>query len=355
MPIWTQFVEPQAIHGAGQVYTPGFMPSTAAITGLTTSSGGRLGAPPATPRARLAQRLAGLGFPNADLSGVSDANVANDLAYSDQELISLCSGGPDVRQSWCPAPAAPSCTPLPTNPNAGQPGVNDPYFASQDEHDAWAASHGGCPIPPWIAPTPQPPPQQQPPPGQQPPSGQPPVSTPLPTPVSPPDMASVPAGPVTFKWNTDVASGVSTVRVCSGPNGTGTCNSTSTNSGDLTASIPLTAGTYYWSVQSMDATGTAPGPWSTDRTITVTGASSQLPTGQPPGSTPGQTPPSASTEPSLGTIAVIVGLSAAVIWLLYQQVQQPEAGDSKPRNESKSSNTNASRSLTPRRSERTRP
>lgn len=290
MPIWTQFVEPVAVRSAGQVFTPGFMPSTALSTGLLTGSGGRLGAPPMSP--------------TSPMSPISPR-------------MPLSPTGPAAPPS---TPPAPTCT-LPQNPNYGQPGVNDPYFASQADHDTWVAANGGCPIPPYLPNTPPPP-----------------ASTlaPAPTLVSPPDAASVPAGPVIFKWTADPTAKTSNVRVCSGPNGTGTCNTTAANAGDTSVSIPLTAGAYYWSMDSIDADGTT-GPWSADRTITVTSTSSQPP--------PAQTPPGASTEPSLGTIAVIVGLSATVIWLLYQQTMQTETRRS--RGEIKPSST--------RRTERTRP
>lgn len=225
-------------------------------------------------------------------------------------------------------PPAPTCT-LPSNPNYGKPGVNDPYFASQADHDAWVAANNGCPPPPYLPDT-----QQQ----------QPPASTlaPAPTLVSPPDAASVPAGPVIFKWTADPTAKTSNVRVCSGPNGTGTCNTTATNPGDTSVSIPLTAGAYYWSMNSTDADG-AIGPWSADKTITVTGSALS----------PGQTPPTnPSAEPSLGTIAVIVGLSATVIWLLYQQTQQADATTEKSPSRGDSNRPrSASRTL---RTERTR-
>lgn len=295
MPIWTQFVEPVAVRSAGQVFTPGFMPSSALSTGLITGSGGRLGAPPMSP--------------TSPMSPISPR-------------MPLSPTGPA-------APPAPTCT-LPQNPNYGQQGVNDPYFSSQAEHDTWAAANGGCPIPPY---TPDSPPSPTPLPT-------PPTSTlaPAPTLVSPPDAASVPAGPVIFKWTADPTAKTSNVRVCSGPNGTGTCNTTAANAGDTSVSIPLTAGAYYWSMDSIDADGTT-GPWSADRTITVTSASSQPP--------PAQTPPAASTEPSLGTIAVIVGLSATVIWLLYQQTMQTETGRSGSKNKLRIASSS-------RRTERTR-
>jgi len=48
-------------------------------------------------------------------------------------------------------PAAPDCT-LPTNPRAGQPGVQDPYFSTSSDRDAWIAAHPSCAPPPAYLP-----------------------------------------------------------------------------------------------------------------------------------------------------------------------------------------------------------
>lgn len=46
------------------------------------------------------------------------------------------------------------CT-LPTNPRAGQPGVNDPHFATDADRSAWIAANPSCtPPPPFLPETP---------------------------------------------------------------------------------------------------------------------------------------------------------------------------------------------------------
>lgn len=237
---------------------------------------------------------------------------------------------PSVATSTALSTAGPSCT-LPRNPRAGQPGVNDPYFASQADHDAWVASHSGCPPPPYLPDTPP--------------------QVPAPSLVSPPDSASVPAGVTVFKWTAPANAGASNIRICTGPNGTGSCDVTSTNPGDTSTSIPLSAGTYYWSMNSMDDTGVTPGPWSADKTIIVTAPGSQpVPSQAPPMSppvTPRPTPPAASTLPSLGVIGVVVGISAVAVWMLYQHTQQEESGaDRSEKNSDESSIRSSARSST---------
>lgn len=51
-----------------------------------------------------------------------------------------------------PGPSVPACPPLPANPRAGQPGVNDPYFATSADRDAWIAANPTCEPPPPFQP-----------------------------------------------------------------------------------------------------------------------------------------------------------------------------------------------------------
>lgn len=183
------------------------------------------------------------------------------------------------------APPPPSCAVLPTNPRYGQPGVQDPHFASAADRTAWIAANPGCPPPPyipdidcsltqytsqgnswtddqrsqWI--------------GNYPGCPVPPAATtqtPPPTQVSPADGGTVTTGYVAFTFTPDSTAGASQVNVCTGPNGTGTCVQTQGNAGDTSISVQLVPATYYWAVSSMPANGVGGwGPYGAYRQVIV--------------------------------------------------------------------------------------